>query len=162
MSFFFYSSFMLLGLFVFLRAIYYIGWSIHTYDLLYGGNKFDWARRLDDYTYTDDGTECWALVTNVGNGLGKRFAEELAALSFNVVLHDTSLAKAVALQTALQNKYPSHQFRTVVMDPSFHLNFKNGPSPNPICDKVRDITLKVLVNNNLPPSSTGLRCSRPS
>jgi short-subunit dehydrogenase len=98
------------------------------------------------YLHTKDGTIPWAFVTNVGNGLGKTFADKLAGHGFNLVLHDAAPHKVAQLQLALQTKYPSRQFRTVIAHPAFCLDGNYASFPD-IRATVHGLSLKVFVNN---------------
>ncbi|KAI3320830.1 hypothetical protein HD806DRAFT_218816 [Xylariaceae sp. AK1471] len=134
-----------IGLFV-LRVLCRFVRKLYIYDLLTFFNIYRQSSRLMAYLHTKDGTIPWAFVTNVGNGLGNTFADKLAGRGFNLVLHDAAPHKVAQLQAALQTKYPSRQFRTVIAHPAFCLDGNYASFPD-IRATVRSISLKVFVNN---------------
>jgi len=60
----------------------------------------------------------WALVTGASDGIGLRFAEQLASHGFNVVLHGRNLDKLSKVVERLQATYPSREFTTIIADAS--------------------------------------------
>ena len=64
------------------------------------------------------GKNTWALVTGASDGIGLGFAQELAQLGFNVVLHGRNPTKLEKVKGRLQQKYPNVSFRFAVVDAS--------------------------------------------
>jgi 17beta-estradiol 17-dehydrogenase / very-long-chain 3-oxoacyl-CoA reductase len=58
------------------------------------------------------------LVTGASDGIGRAFAQELAAQGFNVVLHGRNQAKLDAVKDQLQRNHPSRSFRILMADAS--------------------------------------------
>jgi short-subunit dehydrogenase len=136
----------LVGLFIVLRTLYHFVRKLYIYDLLRFFNIYRSTSRLDTYLRTRDGTIPWAFVTNIGNEVGKSFAETLAAYGFNIVLHDAEPLLLYQLETALQNRYSSRQFRTVVTHPVFYFDNKYADFVD-IQKTVHGLSLKVFINN---------------
>lgn len=63
-------------------------------------------------------SNAWALVTGASDGIGLRFAEQLASHGFNVVLHGRNLDKLSKIVERLQSQYPEREFTTVIADAS--------------------------------------------
>ncbi|GAO17249.1 hypothetical protein UVI_02060950 [Ustilaginoidea virens] len=62
------------------------------------------------------GDQPWALVTGASDGIGKAFAQELAARGLNLVLHGRNHAKLTLVMSQLQRAYPKRSFRLLVAD----------------------------------------------
>lgn len=60
----------------------------------------------------------WALVTGASDGIGLRFAEQLASHGFNVVLHGRNLDKLSKVVERLSSQHPDREFTTVIADAS--------------------------------------------
>ncbi|KAL6719692.1 hypothetical protein ACLMJK_001613 [Lecanora helva] len=95
---------------------------------------------LDKYRY---GKEPWAFVTGASDGIGYALAQELAANSFNVVIHGRNSAKLENCRSQLAKDYPALSFRVVVADAS---TSSNGEIQD-IVDSLSNLNLTVLVNN---------------
>ncbi|KAI8632932.1 hypothetical protein F5Y19DRAFT_462682 [Xylariaceae sp. FL1651] len=136
----------LIGLFIVLRALYKFVRNLYIYDLLPFFDIYRQTSRLDTYLRTKDGSLPWAFVTNAGDGIGRGFAERLAAYGFNIVLHGAAPHEIAQLRTALERKYPSRQYRTLIVHPAF---FRDSiyVSLSDIQREFSDLSLKVFVNN---------------
>ncbi|KAK8062493.1 hypothetical protein PG997_014590 [Apiospora hydei] len=117
-----------------------------TYDLLHAVIPYLRPSKLDRYLETKDGKTPWALVTGSNSGIGKSFADELAARGFNIVLLGRSKEKLRAAKAELKAKHPSRKFRTIVTLPGQCTDPHKVSFPD-IAKQVEDITLNVLVNN---------------
>ncbi|KAH7153372.1 putative oxidoreductase,short chain dehydrogenase [Dactylonectria macrodidyma] len=60
----------------------------------------------------------WALVTGASDGIGREFANELAANGFNVVLHGRNQTKLSNVALKLEEDFPARSFRTLIADAS--------------------------------------------
>ncbi|KAJ8126958.1 hypothetical protein O1611_g6680 [Lasiodiplodia mahajangana] len=149
----FQGLFQCLGLFITLRSVYRFVQTLYTYDLLYYFNIYRRSPRIVDYLQTNDRTLPWAFIINASSPLGRAFAEELADLGFNLVLHAASRQKTDELHLALQRKYPSRDVRTFVHNPrSREESILDGENIMKWAEEAVDcITLKVFVNIIGPP-----------
>ncbi|CAH0019986.1 unnamed protein product [Clonostachys rhizophaga] len=115
--------------------------------------------RLNRYAHpAPNGDEPWALVTGASDGIGRQFAQELAAQGFNVVLHGRNQAKLSAVEADLQKLHPGRSFKILVADAGAvpcktcisdkHLS-DGGRTVNfdAIRAAVEDLHLTVLINN---------------
>lgn len=86
------------------------------------------------------GAGSWALITGASDGLGKAFAEQLAAHGFHLVLVARTPAKLERLQQQLQAQ--GVQVRTVAAD----LSQPGEATYAPVVASVQDLDLALLVN----------------
>ncbi|CAK7243339.1 MAG: hypothetical protein STHCBS139747_004857 [Sporothrix thermara] len=97
------------------------------------------------YVYNDaQGRSPWAFVTGASDGIGTVFADELAAVGLNVVLHGRNAAKLEGVRLKLEAKYPHRKFRVLIFDAS--------QTPGPELDRLvattlGDLHLTMLINN---------------
>lgn len=89
------------------------------------------------------GNNTWALVTGASDGIGLGFAQELAQLGFNVVLHGRNPTKLEKVKGRLQLEYPNVSFRIAVVDASSTSHKQIGK----LVASLQDLHLTVLVNN---------------
>ncbi|KAK8078981.1 Very-long-chain 3-oxoacyl-CoA reductase [Apiospora phragmitis] len=108
-----------------------------TYDLLHAVIPYLRPSKLDRYLETKDGKTPWALVTGSNSGIGKAFADELAARGFNILK---------AARAELKAKHPARKFRVVVTLPGQCTDTHKVSFPD-IAKAVEDVSLNVLVNN---------------
>jgi 17beta-estradiol 17-dehydrogenase / very-long-chain 3-oxoacyl-CoA reductase len=85
----------------------------------------------------------WAVVTGATDGIGLAYAEQLAQKGLNVLLVSRTPAKLSKTQADLSAKFPSVQFRTLVIDFSrfdevSQFQFKKA---------VENLNIGVLINN---------------
>ncbi|KAI1261513.1 hypothetical protein F5Y18DRAFT_440415 [Xylariaceae sp. FL1019] len=102
--------------FIIAHAIYRFVRFLYIYDVFYDHfNIHRKTKRIDQYKTTKDGRQPWAFVTNVDNALGRGFAEKLAELGFNIVLHCHELEDLTKVRTELERQYPSRCFEGFLM-----------------------------------------------
>ncbi|EON97839.1 putative 3-ketoacyl- reductase protein [Phaeoacremonium minimum UCRPA7] len=98
-------------------------------------------RGADLRKYGENGT--WAVITGASDGLGKLFASELAAKSFNLVLVSRTQSKLEAVAQELQVKHPDLQIKILAMDYS--------QNDNADYDRLRQLVdgleIGILINN---------------
>ena len=89
----------------------------------------------------------WALVTGSSDGIGKAFAEELAARGFNLVLHGRNGQKLKGVQTMLEKRY-NVAVKVLVLDAAscFSDGYEKGFDET-IVEFLQGINLTILVNN---------------
>lgn len=58
-----------------------------------------------DFRKYGSNKKCWGIVTGASDGIGKEFAEQLAAKGFNLVLISRTLSKLEAVALELSDKY---------------------------------------------------------
>jgi len=100
--------------------------------------------QLDRYKSVG-GKASWALVTGASDGIGRGFAEELCARGFNVVLHGRDETKLSGVRDALLQQWPQREINLMVFDAGTEM--ENMSKLEGLVEKLRDIHLKVLVNN---------------
>ncbi|KAI5921853.1 hypothetical protein F4810DRAFT_702065 [Camillea tinctor] len=127
-----------LGLLFVLRGLYEVAWFLWA---------FFWrTSTIRSYLQTKDGNRPWALVTNAAEGIGKGFADKLAWMGFDIVLHDRDPYKLARTRAYLEKKFPQTRFRTIIVNwqlcaDGHHASFSE------IQNVVKDINLKVLINS---------------
>lgn len=87
----------------------------------------------------------WAVITGASDGLGKEYATQLAAQSFNLVLVSRTQSKLDALAKEIQDKYASKkiQVKTLAMD--FSQN--NDSDYEKLQALVQPLDVAILINN---------------
>ena len=85
-------------------------------------------------------TGAWALITGSREGIGKGFAEALAAKGFNVVLTARSEGGLKALASELEQK---HNIKTLVIAS----DATSSDAVETVVSQVQNLDLRVLVNN---------------
>ncbi|KAI1266504.1 short chain dehydrogenase [Xylariaceae sp. FL1019] len=108
---------------------------------------------------SDTGEAPWAMVTGATGGIGRAFAEELAADGFNVVLHGRGGEKLSRVRAEFQARFPARSFKTIAADPEAvpcknHLesghaaeHTSDTPDFQAIQRELQGIRLTVLINN---------------
>ena len=96
------------------------------------------------YKSQTDGASAWALVTGSSDGVGRSFAEELCSRGFNVVLHGRNEKKLEVVRAELIKQWPQRAIRIFVHDAA---SSPGGPSLNAAVEQLKDLNLKVLINN---------------
>ncbi|KAI0145236.1 short chain dehydrogenase [Xylariaceae sp. FL1272] len=101
----------------------------------------------------------WAMVTGATGGIGRAFAEELAADGFNVVLHGRGGEKLSRVMAEFQATFPAQCFKPIAADPEAvpckndlqsgqkEEHTSNTPDFQAIQRELQDIRLTVLINN---------------
>ncbi|CAG9974078.1 unnamed protein product [Clonostachys byssicola] len=85
----------------------------------------------------------WVVITGASDGLGKEYATQLAAKSFNLVLVSRTESKLEALAKELQQKYPKVQTKILAMDFA-----KNDDSDyERLKELVAGLDVGILINN---------------
>lgn len=101
---------------------------------------------ISRYLHKEGGKPAWALVTGASDGIGRALARESARRGFNVLLHGRNLAKLEAVIADVRGEFPERNFRVLIADA-----FAGGPEMKrnieTIVEEVKDLNLKVLVNN---------------
>ncbi|KAI1329901.1 hypothetical protein F5Y16DRAFT_396771 [Xylariaceae sp. FL0255] len=138
------SMFSTIGMIMFLVSIAKLVRQLYVYDLLHVFNIYRQTFRLNRYTRTKDGSAPWAFVSNAEAGVGRAFADALAASGFNMVLHSHEAEELGFTLNKLSKKHPGREFRSVITDNCVdggYLSMLN------IVKALEDISLKVFVNN---------------
>ncbi|KAI1501868.1 hypothetical protein F5X99DRAFT_188113 [Biscogniauxia marginata] len=127
-----------IGIFVILRGLHELVWFLWAH--------FWRTSDIESYLQTKDGKASWAMVTNASDAIGEGFADKLASLGFNVVLHDRDPYMLSRTRARLERKYPKNTFRTSIMNWQLPVDGAHT-SFSEIKATVEDINLKVLINN---------------
>jgi len=99
-------------------------------------------RRQDLLKKYGEGT--WALVTGSTDGIGLEFAEQLAAIGFNVTVHGRDKGKGERVINMLMQKYPKRNFKLIIADLT---NFKDREFIDSFFSQIEEIDISLFVNN---------------
>ncbi|KAI1488560.1 hypothetical protein F5X96DRAFT_71220 [Biscogniauxia mediterranea] len=127
-----------IGLFFILRGLYEVAWCLWAFFLR--------TSSIRSYLRTKVGKKPWALVTNASDGIGKGFAEKLAWMGFDIVLHDRDPYKLARTRAYLEQKFPETSFRTIIVNWQLCAD-GNHASFSEMKNIVSDINLKILINS---------------
>ncbi|KAH7304035.1 putative oxidoreductase,short chain dehydrogenase [Stachybotrys elegans] len=110
--------------------------------------------RLSRFAHASpSGAAPWALVTGASDGIGRAFAQELAAAGFNVALHGRNRDKLSKVVELFQAEFPQREFTILVADaglvPCGACLETTGPSPELVAmqQQLSSLHLTVLINN---------------
>ncbi|PFH56344.1 hypothetical protein XA68_16696 [Ophiocordyceps unilateralis] len=87
----------------------------------------------------------WAVVTGASDGLGKEFANQLAAMGFNLVLVSRTQAKLDTLAAELEQKYTGKGLRVKTLAMDFAKD--DDADYEKLAELVRGLDVAVLINN---------------
>ncbi|KAK3307357.1 uncharacterized protein B0T15DRAFT_501875 [Chaetomium strumarium] len=85
----------------------------------------------------------WAVITGASDGLGKEFAEQLAAKGFNLVLISRTQSKLDDLARALTLRWTGFQAKTLAMDYSQD----NDADYQRLAELISGLDVGILINN---------------
>lgn len=113
--------------------------------------------------------QTWAFITGASGGIGRGFADALAARGFSIVLHGRDAARLERARGELQARHPTRGFRVIVADAEYLVRClpAQPPAHQPsspgvvagietgtlqdsfaaLARSVADLDLRVLVNN---------------
>ncbi|KAH6634878.1 hypothetical protein B0J18DRAFT_32917 [Chaetomium sp. MPI-SDFR-AT-0129] len=85
----------------------------------------------------------WAVITGASDGLGKEFAQQLAAKGFNLVLVSRTQSKLDTLARELELRWSGFKSKTLSMD----FSQDNDADYERLAELVSDLDVGILINN---------------